>query len=278
MKGVGAAWLGGAAAVIATVLAVSGQPPIVRMLAIIAVLFVSMKAIVAAESEPLAFRQWLAFNLWFGMRPAIFRDLDGIPRPAAREHAARGVRNLAAGALLLAFARAAAMALPLTAARVVATPVMLVALSLMLHFGVFELAAAFWRTRGVAAEPLFRDPLRATSLSDFWSRRWNVGFAEMLAVTVNRPLRRPAGPSAALLASFVVSGLFHELAISVPARAGYGLPTLYFTLHGLLVLAEKRGWLRPSRPLTLAALIVPLPLCFHLPFLRAVVWPMVGLG
>ena len=251
---------------------------IVCMLVIITALFVVMKAVVAAMSEPLSPRQYLAFNLWFGMRPAIFGTLGTPARPGAGVLAARGARRFAAGALLLVVARSVPATMPLAAARAVATPVALVALSLMLHFGLFDLAAAFWRTRGVAADPLFRDPLRSPSLSEFWSRRWNAGFAEMLAIAVNRPLRRPAGPTAALLASFLASGVLHELAISVPARGGYGLPTLYFAIQGLLVLAEKRRWLRPSRTLTLAALIVPLPLCFHLPFLRAVVWPIVGLG
>lgn len=248
------------------------------MLVIVMVLFVTMKAIVVAMSGPLSPRQYLAFNLWFGMRPAIFGTLGAPALPGAGVLAARGARRFAVGALLFLGARAIAASLPLAAARIVATPMALVALSLMLHFGLLDLSAAFWRTRGVAADSLFRDPLRSASLSEFWSRRWNVGFAEMLAVAVNRPLRRPAGPAAALLASFLASGVLHELAISVPARGGYGLPTLYFAIHGVLVLAEKRRWLRPSRPLTLAALILPLPLCFHLPFLRAVVWPLVGLG
>jgi len=251
---------------------------IVLMLVIITALFVLMKAVVVAMSGPLPLRQYVAFNLWFGMRPAIFATLGAAARPGAGELAARGARRFAAGALLFVAARAAAASLPLAAARAVATPLALVALSLMLHFGLLDLAAAFWRSRGVAAEPLFREPLRSASLSEFWSRRWNVGFAEMLAIAVNRPLRRPLGPTGALLASFLASGLLHELAISVPARGGYGLPTLYFAIHGLFVLAEKRRWIRPSRALTLAALIVPLPLCFHLPFLRAVIWPMVGVG
>jgi alginate O-acetyltransferase complex protein AlgI len=90
----------------------------------------------------------------------------------------------------------------------------------------------------------------------------------MLSVTVHRPLARRFGRAAGVAASFVASGLLHELAISVPAGGGYGLPTIYFIVHGALVAGGVRG-----RALTLMALLIPLPLLFHAPFLRAIVIP-----
>jgi alginate O-acetyltransferase complex protein AlgI len=77
-------------------------------------------------------------------------------------------------------------------------------------------------------------------------------------------------------AVFLFSGLAHDLVISVPAGGGYGLPTLYFTLHGAGVMLEKRGALSGSRWLTAAAVVGPLPVLFHPSFMTRVVAPLVA--
>ena len=155
-----------------------------------------------------------------------------------------------------------------------------------LHFGLFNLVAGAWRRAGVDCRPLFVAPLRSTSLGEFWGRRWNLAFSQMTAIAIYQPLVRRAGRRAALAASFLGSGLLHELAISVPVRAGYGLPLAYFALHGALVMAEGR-LARAGRPIdrvawagrawTLAWLVVPLPILFHRPFLAGVAWPLIGM-
>lgn len=48
-------------------------------------------------------------------------------------------------------------------------------------------------------------------------------------------------------------------------------------LHGALVAIERRMERPPGPIWTLFWLAVPLPLLFHPPFLRGVVWPLVGL-
>jgi alginate O-acetyltransferase complex protein AlgI len=234
-----------------------------RMIVIIAATLAVMKCMVLAlAGVRLAPARMAAFFLWPGMRPGTFaaRRFPGGVWPRVL----RGVAYLAAGAMLFLLARAIAPR-SLAIAIVIALP----ALSLMLHFGVFSLATAAWRAAGFAAEDLFRKPWSARSLEEFWSRRWNAGFSDMLGVTVFRPVCARLGRTTAVLASFLASGLLHELAISVPARGGYGLPTLYFLLHGGLVAAGVRG-----RVAMFLALLVPLPLCFHAPFLRAVILPM----
>lgn len=239
---------------------------IVRMLVLIAVTFVTMKVVVVAVTRTrLTFPQWLAFAGWFGMRPALFT------RRAEREAVplTRGLAAIVAGLALLAVAR-------LIASPVVVFILALPALSLILHFGIIDVTTALYRRSGWPVNEPFRNPLASRSLSEFWSRRWNVGFSEMIAVAVHRPVRRVAGETPALFASFLASGLLHELAISVPVRAGYGLPTLYFLLHGALVGVERRFPRVASRAWTLFWLIVPLPILFHPPFLRGIVWPLVG--
>lgn len=99
----------------------------------------------------------------------------------------------------------------------------------------------------------------------------------MTAVAVYGPVEARFGRSAGILAGFLFSGLAHEVAISLPVRAGYGLPLAYFALHGLLVLAEGRARGRSAavgRALTACALVLPLPLLFHRAFLNALVAPL----
>jgi alginate O-acetyltransferase complex protein AlgI len=81
---------------------------------------------------------------------------------------------------------------------------------------------------------------------------------------------------------FLFSGIVHELGISVPTRAGYGLPTLYFVLQAAAVLCEnakpKRAGLARLIPrgrwATLAIVFVPIPMLFHPWFLERVIVPM----
>ena len=152
---------------------------------------------------------------------------------------------------------------------------------LVLHFGSFHLIALAWQSAGVPAQPLMNAPTRSTSLSEFWSERWNRGFNDLMHLLLFKPSRHRLGLPGAVLLVFLVSGLLHDLVISVPARAGYGLPTAYFALQGLGVLLERssvgrkaslgrgvRGW-------CYMAIITgaPLFLLFHEPFVLGVISP-----
>ena len=256
--------------------------PVARMVRIIGATLIAMKvltlAFARAEGIVLGPKATFEFFGWPGMRPSLFTRRRVVDLRAAAEIAKKGARALLIGAAMFVIARIIAMSrLELTIKQVLVTIIALPALSLMLHFGLFDVVAGFYRWRGVPVDKLFRAPLRARSLAEFWSRRWNIGFSEMIALVVLRPLRRGAGERVALAGSFLASGLLHELAISVPVRAGYGLPTAYFLLHGALVAFERRMARPPGHLWTIFWLAAPMPLLFHPPFVRGVIWPLVGL-
>jgi hypothetical protein len=158
-------------------------------------------------------------------------------------------------------------------------------LILVLHFGTFHLLSLAWRGAGVNAMPVMQNPLRSRSLAEFWGRRWNTAFHELATRFAFRPLHLTAGRTGATLLVFLISGLIHELVISVPARGGYGLPTGYFVLQGLGVATERtrlgrciglgrgrRGWL-----FTLVIAAGPAFWLFPPPFVRTVIVPMLAI-
>src|SRR5205085_907184 len=108
-------------------------------------------------------------------------------------------------------------------------------------------------------------------LAEFWAKRWNLAFSEMTAIALYRPLASSVGKTPALVLSFLFSGAIHEVVVSLPVRAGYGLPFAFFTIHGALVAVERRlaraghpverSWL--GRVWTVIWLVAPVPLLFH---------------
>ncbi len=152
----------------------------------------------------------------------------------------------------------------------------------MLHFGGFHLLSIAWRTIGVCAEPIMRQPLAARSLGDFWGRRWNLAFNELAERFVFKPGVRRLGVAKAGIAAFIASGVIHETVISLPALGGWGLPTAYFTLQGLAAAFERsragrriglrQGW--RGRAFTLLIVGAPAFFLFHPPFVRNIMLPM----
>jgi alginate O-acetyltransferase complex protein AlgI len=87
-----------------------------------------------------------------------------------------------------------------------------------------------------------RNPIVATSLGEFWGERWNLPFHELATRFLFRPLFPLIGRAGAILATFLISGVFHELVISLPASGGFGLPTGYFVLQGAGMLFERSSF------------------------------------
>jgi hypothetical protein len=150
------------------------------------------------------------------------------------------------------------------------------------HFGTFDLLALGWQRLGVSAAPLMNAPILSTSLAEFWGHRWNTAFNRIAHDLVFRPLYRRMGAAAATMMTFLASGLIHDLILSVPARAGYGLPTTYFLIQGAGLLWERSRCGRRfishragrGRFFTVALTALPAFWLFHPAFIRNVILPM----
>jgi hypothetical protein len=139
---------------------------------------------------------------------------------------------------------------------------------------------------GFAVEKLWDCPIAATTLGDFWGRRWNRIVPGFLREVVFLPVARRAGAKVALVAVFLYSGIYHE-GVSFMARSGYGGPTLYFLLQCLGVAIENsrpvrrlfRGHLWIARAWTFAVIVLPVGLFLHPGLVHGYLVPMlVGSG
>jgi D-alanyl-lipoteichoic acid acyltransferase DltB (MBOAT superfamily) len=214
---------------------------------------------------------------WAGMDAASFlgprRDQGNISAPTSRVTLAL-LKILLGSLFLFGLAR-------LASNQLLAGWIGMIGIILILHFGLFDLAATAWRIAGINAQPIMNAPIRATSLSEFWGRRWNGAFNQLLVDVLFRRLARSIGIVRATLTAFLLSGLIHELVISLPAGAGYGLPTAYFLLQGWGVVAQRstignRLELRrgiSGRIFTILIAAGPAFWLFHPPFVRNVILP-----
>ncbi len=213
------------------------------------------------------------FFAWPGLNAPRFFTTTDCKAPAAREWLFAFTKTILGGCLFFFVAPAVLSTDELTAGWIA-----LVGVVFMLHFGSFHLLALYWRIQGRDVRPIMNWPILATSVSDFWSKRWNLAFRDYAHPFLFKPLARKWSPIAAVLIGYLFSGIVHELAISVPAHGGYGLPTLYFTLQGLAILLERffalkgglRGWCWTLIVTTPSALIM-----FHPPFVRTIVVPLI---
>jgi hypothetical protein len=219
---------------------------------------------------------------WPGMDAEAFLDVrQRVPRPASSTWLRPSFETILGVILLWIVPRSLPQEQPLLRGWIG-----MFGLILLLHFGAFHLVALLWQSLGIKAEPIMSAPLRSRSLGDFWGKRWNLGFRQLAHELIFRPLHRKLGADAAGLLVFMISGLIHDLVISLPARGGYGLPTLYFLLQGTGITVERsrfgkrlglghgiRGWF-----FMMVFLTAPVYWLFHpwfvlrviLPFMRAI--------
>ncbi|CAL4890082.1 unnamed protein product [Urochloa decumbens] len=124
--------------------------------------------------------------------------------------------------------------------------------------------AAVGAALGMEIEPQFDVPYLASSLREFWGRRWNLMVSAILRPSVYDSVRARAGKAAATLATFLVSGLMHEAMVYyLTLRSPTGEMTAFFLLHGACCVAEElcvRRWAARGRrrplPRPVATLLV----------------------
>ncbi len=232
-----------------------------------------------AASQATWDRQLGYLFLWVGMdAEQFFAARPDIARPRATE-LLWAVGQLATGAwLLVGLAPRLVESSPYWAGWVAMTGIVSV-----LHFGVAHFLSLAWRSVGVNARPIMEKPVFARSLADFWGRRWNLAFRDLMHRFVFRPLVPVVGAAWSTVAVFVVSGVIHDAVISYTARGGWGLPTLYFAIQAAAAFVERStfgkrlglgrgllGWL-----FAVAVVVGPAGLLFHGPFIANVVVPMI---
>ena len=243
--------------------------PTLRLLLASAGAIYVLKAVALAMRRGPATATGLASFLfaWPGVTPESFRER----RPA---QAIEPVRFLAAwarmglGALSIVLLAVYAPHIPDSILGIAG----IAALLLTIHLGICDVLPWLLRWVGFAVPLLFDRPWAATSLADFWSRRWNLAFIEMNQRLFLRPVYRHLGKRGSRFALFALSGVLHEMALSFPAGAGWGLPLAYFLLQAVLVEVEERFRIA-NRAWVWFWLLAPSPWLFHERFRRTLVVP-----
>lgn len=247
---------------------------ILRMVVICTTLLALMKGIVYSEwnrqtGGALSWCRWLMFSaLWFGMDPSVWKG-------ERRQLSWKKDFFIGMSCLLVGWG----ICIVLVKYEVSSLVAVFIPMSLAFHFGALRLLTAFWRFCGFPVRALFRNPLVSRGLADFWSARWNIPFSQMMVRSVRRPLLGQLGHRGSMLAVFLASGFFHELAITVPVQSGYGRPSLYFALHGVMTILEQDTWpLWLKKFIALVMVVVPLPLLFPEEFTNEVILPCLSVA
>lgn len=125
-----------------------------------------------------------------------------------------------------------------------------------------------WLPFGIHVPQFNNAPWRAVSVASFWGLRWNRLFGDWLYQVVFIRLRRTS--QIALPATFLVSGVLHEVLVSLPLHIVYdqnvwGWATLYFLLQYLGIGFERSHDMVPvvQRIYLWLVVLVPAPLVLN---------------
>jgi alginate O-acetyltransferase complex protein AlgI len=186
----------------------------------------------------------LAYCFWYGMQPQQFLKGQVTAANAPLPTVSGILLNALAGATLLWLVP---YLLPAATPPTVRFGIALVGLGFLTLFARLDVVALIFRAMGFAVEKVMDFPIAATTLGDFWGRRWNRIVSGMLREVIFFPVARWLGARVALFAVFLYSALYHE-GLSFMAGSGYGGPSLYFLVQYLGLAIENS---RPARRLLL---------------------------
>jgi alginate O-acetyltransferase complex protein AlgI len=272
-------WLAPACAVVALLYLGGSMQPWQRLICTTFGLLFVVKAVVLLRQPRDSVKQlspaglFAYMTIWPGMSPQAFTARTECQEDGIRF--SRGWIFAMAGCVLVLLIAVCAPALGALAIGWLG----IIAILSIVHFGYADVLTSLMRLAGWNVSPLFDQPLKSSSLQDFWSKRWNLAFVEMDKILFFKPLSARLGAGFAVFGVFVISGLLHDLCISYSAGGGWGLPTLYFLINGAAVLAERKlfkgnmGTLA-GRVWTWSWLLVPLPLLFTHQFRQAFIVPL----
>jgi hypothetical protein len=270
----GSLWAGSLTFGIAALVGMSSvlvETPWVRMWLLAVGMYFGVKALVLMKAPVFT----METAAWLLLCPALsltdFLRKDSAVRREARSLLVAGLVNITFGAVLLWGVMSHFAKTPLVAGWIGMTGIIF-----LLHFGALHIVTSFWMNAGRYVVPLMKCPIAADSLSDFWGRRWNTAFRDLMNNLVFRPAAKRWSARAAHWLVFLTSGLLHEVVVSLPAGGGWGGPTGYFLLQAFGIelgrcLRIPRGI--ASRLWAFAFLITPLGLLFHTPFIHRVMLP-----
>jgi hypothetical protein len=219
----------------------------------------------------------LVYCIWCGMQPLQFQKgqvtAAGAPVPSAK-----GILlNAVTGSVLLWLVP---HALPAATPFPVRFWIALIGRSFLSLFAGLDVVASIFRLFGFPVERVMDYPIAATTLGEFWGRRWNRIVSGMLREVIFLPMARWAGARVALLAVFLYSGLYHEV-FSFMVGSGYGRPFLYFVVQYIGVAIENsrparrllRGHAWVGRAWTAAVVLLPIGLFLHPGFIHRFLVP-----
>ncbi len=216
-----------------------------------------------------------SYFLWIGMNPHEFSFSSPPSLTTQKKEHIKAIVEIMAGLTIIVIISHFGEALPESVLGIAK----LLSVTFLFYFGAFRCLAIFFQRNGRGVRALMNDPYKARSLSEFWGQRWNRSFPYIMRTYVYGPIKKIAGQKVGLASAFLASGFLHELLISVPARAGYGLPTLYFLIQAIGIgfikspLGKQLGISKglAGRFFMFLWLLLPLPLLFHSAFMQSVI-------